>query len=293
MGGSGGRALLRCSLMKLARCSAEWMAGCCSCGLVLQMQAAGSTWCHGAEPYGRRSPRCTSSQTSHDRYGQAAARGGQSSGAHHTGCRATLVLQTVGFTHQAGQVVTVYRLCSLAAPPQVYECSADICVRAQDLGEALKCLRQLVELIYAALAVAERQQRQRQQQQAMSLGALAPPPGLAQRAAGPEGTAGSVLGTVLATPALARWPEMAAALILYYKCHPAQTGEEGLDTAITLRRLPAELLRCAEVQRSLRLVAALGAGDYVAFLRQLRSAPLLVQLLARARLEKVGGRCCC
>ena len=35
---------------------------------------------------------------------------------------------------------------------QVYESSADICLRAQDLGEALKCLRQLVELIYPSLA---------------------------------------------------------------------------------------------------------------------------------------------
>lgn len=190
---------------------------------------------------------------------------------------------------------------------QVYECSADICLRAGDLGEALKCLRQLVELIYAALAAAQLHgaTQLRVSSQSGLRSGVAPPPGLqlappvaasgadrAQQQQQQQGdfqagaAAGAGLGALLTKPAFARWPEMAAALLLYYKCHQATAGE-GLDTVITLRRLPRALLAREEVQRSLRLAAALGAGDFVAFFRALAGAPRTVQLLVQGRLAQV------
>ncbi|GAB4816036.1 hypothetical protein N2152v2_003082 [Parachlorella kessleri] len=265
---------------------------------------------------------------------------------------------------------------------KVYECSADICLRAGDQGEALKCLRQL-DLIYTTLAASllnvqpngiglqpqdapqpqqlDQQERAPQQQQhgrehtlimyhnseqarggsGFAMASLLQS-GLLQRqraeqragAAGPVGHNAASTSTARSGPAappttarpsqslpqhselqsleevaslhecgpdralaellvrseqLARWPEMAAALLLYYKCCGSQHagGEDGLDTAITLRSLPRPLLQCREVQNALQLAVALAAGNYVAVVRLLDTAPRAVQLVAQTRLAQV------
>lgn len=180
--------------------------------------------------------------------------------------------------------------------PQVYELSADICLLAGDLGEALKCLRQLVELIYSTLAAAQLQAARCDASQhadplwhaeapaAATEGSRQP----AAAAAGECGGDSSGLAALLGQPCFARWPEAAGALLLYYKCHQ-QAAAEGVDTIITLRRLPSALLARKEVGMALQLVVALGAGDYVGFCRLVDQAPLMVQLTAQACL----GQVCC
>ncbi|KAL4435478.1 hypothetical protein ABPG77_006240 [Micractinium sp. CCAP 211/92] len=199
---------------------------------------------------------------------------------------------------------------------EVYECAADVCARAGDLGEALKALQVLVHHIYPALAAAEAAagpagagtyeqpgsrppglQRQQQPEQA------APAAGQSPRRAGGGGWRGGdeeeaaedawlvgpstqldspTVAAALQQPAFRRWPEVAGALVLYFTAaRPAgaPAGNAQLDTLATLRRLPPPLLRAAEVRAALRLRAALAAGDYVALFRLREGAPPLVRAL--------------
>lgn len=91
------------------------------------------------------------------------------------------------------------------------------------------------------------------------------------------------IAAALRRPPFRRWPEVAAALALYFAC--VQQGGQGecrLDTLATLRRLRRPLLGTAEVQGALALHAALAAGDYVSLFRRRAAAPRLVQLVTDA-----------
>ena len=91
----------------------------------------------------------------------------------------------------------------------------------------------------------------------------------------------AALAAALGRPPFRRWPEVAAALSLYFAC-VQQGSADRLDTLATLRRLPRPLLATTEVQAALRLRAALAAGDWVALFRERARAPPLVQLVAGA-----------
>lgn len=101
-------------------------------------------------------------------------------------------------------------------------------------------------------------------------------------AAGGAATLGdAALAAALGRSPFRRWPEVAAALSLYFAC-VQQGSADRLDTLATLRRLPRPLLGAPEVQAALRLRAALAAGDWVALFRERAQAPRLVQLVADA-----------
>jgi hypothetical protein len=182
----------------------------------------------------------------------------------------------------------------------------------------LKALQQLVHLIYPALALRLRleeggeeggvgQQQERQLEQSERQRQAAPPgPGNGGRVVSPppppvwvdeeeDGGAEGLIGGIGAAAALddaavgaalqqrqfRRWPEVAAALVLYFAC-VQQAAADKMDTPSTLRRLPRMLLQTAEVRLALQLHAALAAGDYVALFRLLARAPLLVQQVVGA-----------
>jgi hypothetical protein len=177
----------------------------------------------------------------------------------------------------------------------------------------LKALQQLVHLIYPALALRlrleeggegggapQQTQQQERQQQAAPPGlanggrALPPPPPAwvdGEEDGGAEGLMGgigaaaalndSAVGAALQQRQFRRWPEVAAALVLYFAC-VQQAAADRLDTPSTLRRLPRRLLETAEVRLALHLHAALAAGDYVALFRLRARAPLLVQQVVGA-----------
>ncbi|KAI3425162.1 hypothetical protein D9Q98_008933 [Chlorella vulgaris] len=91
-----------------------------------------------------------------------------------------------------------------------------------------------------------------------------------------------VVAAALAQPQFRRWPEVAAALSIYFTCVQQQAGDDCLDTLTTLRGLPQRVLATQEVQAALQLHSALAAGDFVALFRLRAAAPPLVQLVAGA-----------
>ncbi|KAL4856964.1 hypothetical protein ACK3TF_002662 [Chlorella vulgaris] len=91
-----------------------------------------------------------------------------------------------------------------------------------------------------------------------------------------------VVEAALAQPQFRRWPEVAAALSIYFTCVQQQAGDDCLDTLTTLRGLPQRVLATQEVQAALQLHSALAAGDFVALFRLRAAAPPLVQLVAGA-----------
>lgn len=207
----------------------------------------------------------------------------------------------------AAPALTACELPPLAPPPtQVYECAADVCARAGDLGEALKALQMLVHHIYPALAAAAAGAAgasaavgepggapglQRQPQQCRAEPAAGGRP-WRQGGGGRHGEdeededawlAGpstqldeAAVAAALQQTAFRRWPEAAGALVLYFTAaRPvgAPSGDAQLDTLATLRRLPPQLLRSDPVRAALRLRAALAAGDYVTLFRLRQGAP--------------------
>ncbi|KAL4419751.1 hypothetical protein ABPG75_006849 [Micractinium tetrahymenae] len=199
---------------------------------------------------------------------------------------------------------------------EVYECAADVCTHAGDLGEALKALQTLVHHIYPALAAAEAAAaaaaaaaaeeqpagppglQRRQQHEAAAAAAGGPvwgaggSQGYSEDADQEDGDAwlegpstqldDATVAAALEKPAFRRWPEAAGALALYFTAarpSGAPPGDVQLDTLATLRRLPPPLLRSAEVRCALRLRAALAAGDFVALFRLQQGAPPLLRAL--------------
>jgi hypothetical protein len=184
---------------------------------------------------------------------------------------------------------------------EVYEAAADVCARAHDWPEAFKALQQLVHLIYPALAAQQAQQGGGEGQPGAAAGLVGRPGcssdgGMAQ---GPwdlgaeEGELEcaplaavtldpSTTAAALLQPCFRRWPEAAAALVLYFACAQQQQA----DTLTTLRRLPRAVLASREVQAALRLNSALCGGNYVALFRLRAAAPPLVQLVTSAAAQR-------
>lgn len=177
---------------------------------------------------------------------------------------------------------------------RVYEAGADVCSRAGDWGEALKCLTLLSETIYPALAAegsgaaADVVRAAEEGLEGLTLREPAGPSGhrcgdvIAERA----GTATSLAGD----ERLARWPEVASCHVAFFACLDPG-GRHGWDTAGTLRSLPPALLATAPVQTALRAHSALAAGHYVQFFRLQATAPPLLRLVLEARgaAERVRG----
>lgn len=112
----------------------------------------------------------------------------------------------------------------------------------------------------------------------------------ADAAAGAAALCDASLLAALQRRAFRRWPEVAAALSLYFACVQQGPGSDRLDTLATLRRLPHLLLAMPEVQTALRLRRALAAGDFVALFRQRPTAPRLVQLVVDAAVVQARER---
>jgi len=110
----------------------------------------------------------------------------------------------------------------------VYELAADVCLRAHDFGEFLKCQQLLLHDIYPALEA--------------------------------QGALGGASGWTAS-----RWAEFAATGVLYFPCVAPVC--DSLEMTCTLRSIPSRLLATAPVQCAFRVVVTLLAGDYEAFLR--------------------------
>lgn len=184
---------------------------------------------------------------------------------------------------------------------EVYEAAADVCARAHDWPEAFKALQQLVNLIYPALAEQQAQQAGSSERQGASTG-LAGKPGCGSEVGTAQGAWDleqkdeglecgrlavealdpGITAAALAQPRFRRWPEAAAALVLYFAC----TQQQEADTLTTMRQLPRAVLASDEVQAALRLRSALCDNNYVALFRLRAAAPPLVQLVTRAAAQR-------
>ena len=132
----------------------------------------------------------------------------------------------------------------------MYELAADVCLRAHDFGEFLKCQQLLLHDIYPALEA--------------------------------QGALGGASGW-----AASRWAEFAATGVLYFPCVAPVC--DSLEMTCTLRSIPSRLLATAPVQCAFRVVVTLLAGDYEAFLR-LCVAPALSSIaVATRRHARRGG----
>lgn len=164
---------------------------------------------------------------------------------------------------------------------QCYELAADVCLRAGDFPEALKCLGQLNRTIFPAL-VAQSPVRGDGSSRcgggrlaAMGWEGVGEEDADAAAATASAPDAAAVAAS-LGRPEFRRWPEVAAALVLYFRCCAGRAGH-AFDTLATLCRLPAPLLATPELQLALRALSALEAGNFVAFFRLQTAAPPLVR----------------
>jgi hypothetical protein len=110
---------------------------------------------------------------------------------------------------------------------EAYELTAEICLRAHDWGEFLKCQQQLVQVIYPVLEGSDR------------LG-------------------GSWRST--------RWAEFISAGIVYFGLRSTSIISS-LELTATIRGIPRRFLSAPPIQLSLQLLGALTAGDYIGVLR--------------------------
>eukprot|EP00899_Mesostigma_viride_P010057 jgi/Mesvir1/19052/Mv12814-RA.1 len=78
-----------------------------------------------------------------------------------------------------------------------------------------------------------------------------------------------------------RWPDFAAASLLYFVVLASTTGQgEQLELSIALRSMPEHLLQTRPVQDALRITSAVAAGNYVAVMRLHRAtSSTLLRLL--------------
>jgi hypothetical protein len=140
----------------------------------------------------------------------------------------------------------------------VYELGADVCLRAHDFGEFLKCQQLLLHHIYPALE------------------ADGWVPTTHWTTSG--GTTAPLTRHYRRHRAAPRWAEFAATGVLYFPCVRAVCGT--LEMACTLRAIPPRLLTSPPVQRAFCVVVALLAGDYQAFLRLCAARPDRVGYIA-------------
>ena len=206
-------------------------------------------------------------------------------------------------------------------PWQVYEVAADVCMRAGDYPEALKCIAQLHGLIYPLLASqlasgsgsgtnggchdgsqpngarcssgsgggASSQGRSAAVWKAADGGV----DGGGDSIPGASDADDSAVRAALARPEFRRWPEVAAAQALYFRCcTPAALAAAGtssgaaahaFDTLSTLCRLPPTLLSTPEVQLALAALSSLDAGDFVRFFRIRAATPPLARRVMAAQ----------
>lgn len=168
----------------------------------------------------------------------------------------------------------------------VYEVAADVCAQAGDQGEALKCIRVLVQRIYPEMAAR-----------------LAASTARATPEVGGNGWAGSgeedeedesalalpesSLSAALEDPRFSRWPEYAAAMVLFFPFVRPRAPGSALEASLALRTLPLCLLRTPHVQLAVHACCDLRVDGFVGLFRCYEEAPPLLRSLMWASVPAV------